>query len=90
MKQLEFEIKLQKGLVDVYKVGTQERADAELKLAQLQKKLVDENVRYQKQRFDQIKEIYNQGASTIGFISDAIKNREIRNAGESAEAIEAA
>ena len=90
MKQLEFEIELQRGLVDVYEEGTQERADAELKLAQLQKKLVDENVRYQRQRFDQIKEIYNQGASTIGFISDAIKNREIRNAGESAEAIEAA
>ena len=90
MKQLEFEIKLQRGLVDVYEEGTEERANAELKLAQLQKNLIDENVRYQKQRFAQIQEIYNQGASTIGFISDAIKNREIRNAGESAEAIEAA
>jgi len=90
MKQLEFEIELQRGLVSAYENGTQERADAELKLAQLQKNLVDENVRYQKQRFAQIQEIYNQGASTIGFISDAIKNREIKNAGESAEAIEAA
>lgn len=90
MKQLEFEIQLQKGLVDIYEQGTEERANAELRLAQLQKQLVDENLAYQKQRFGQIKEIYNQGASAVSFISEAIKNKEIRDAGESAEAIEAA
>jgi hypothetical protein len=90
MKQLDFEIILQKGLVNIYKSGTQEKADAELKLAQLQKRLANENVSYQKQRFDEIQEIYNQAASAIGFISDAIKNREIKNAGESQDAIEAA
>ena len=90
MKQLDFEIILQKGLVNIYKSGTQEKADAELKLAQLQKRLANENVSYQKQRFDEVQEIYNQAASAIGFISDAIKNREIKNAGESQEAIEAA
>src|SRR5210317_440833 len=90
LRQLESETKLQAKLVDIFEEGTVERANAEIRLAQLQKNLVDENVKYQRQRFDQIKEIYSQGASTIGFISDAIKNREIRNAGESAEAIEAA
>ncbi len=90
MKQLDFEIILQKELVKIYKSGTQEKADAELKLAQLQKRLANEDVSYQKQRFDEVQEIYNQAASAIGFISDAIKNREIKNAGESQEAIEAA
>lgn len=90
MKQLEFEIELQRGLVDAYEKGTQERADAELKLAQLQKNLADETVSYQKQRFNQIKEIYTQGADTIGFISEAIKNKEIKDAGDSEEAREEA
>lgn len=90
MQQLQFEIEYQRGLTQVYEEGTQERADAELMLAQLQKKLADENVSYQRQRFNQINEIYSQGAATIGFISEAIKNKEIRDAGESAEAIEAA
>lgn len=90
LRQLESETKLQAELVDIFEEGTVQRANAEIKLAQLQKSLVDENVKYQKQRFAQIQEIYSQGASTIGFISDAIKNREIKNAGESAEAIEAA
>jgi hypothetical protein len=90
LRQLESETKLQAELVDIFEEGTVQRANAEIRLAQLQKNLVDENVKYQKQRFAQIQEIYSQGASTIGFISDAIKNREIRNAGESAEAIEAA
>ena len=90
LRQLESETKLQAELVDIFEEGTVQRANAEISLAKLQKNLVDENVKYQKQRFAQIQEIYNQGASTIGFISDAIKNREIRNAGESAEAIEAA
>lgn len=90
LRQLESETKLQAELVDIFEEGTVQRANAEIRLAQLQKNLIDENVKYQKQRFDQIQEIYSQGASTIGFISDAIKNREIRNAGESAEAIEAA
>jgi hypothetical protein len=90
LRQLESETKLQAELVDIFEEGTVQRANAEIRLAQLQKNLVDENVEYQKQRFAQINEIYSQGASTIGFISDAIKNREIRNAGESAEAIEAA
>ena len=90
LRQLESETKLQAELVDIFEEGTVQRANADIRLAQLQKNLVDENVKYQKQRFAQIQEIYSQGASTIGFISDAIKNREIRNAGESAEAIEAA
>jgi hypothetical protein len=90
MKQLEFEIELQRGLVDAYEKGTQERADAELKLAQLQKNLADETVSYQRQRFNQIKEIYTQGADTIGFISEAIKNKEIKDAGDSEEAREEA
>lgn len=90
MQQLQFEIEYQRGLTQVYEEGTQERADAELMLSQLQKKLADENVSYQRQRFNQINEIYSQGAATIGFISEAIKNKEIRDAGESAEAIEAA
>jgi len=90
LRQLKSETKLQAELVNIFEEGTVQRANAEIRLAQLQKNLVDENVKYQKQRFAQIQEIYSQGASTIGFISDAIKNREIRNAGESAEAIEAA
>jgi hypothetical protein len=90
IKQLKSEKEIQSKLVEIYQVGTVERANAEIQLANLQKRLANENVSYQQQRFNQIQEIYTQGASTIGFISDAIKNREIKNAGDSAEAIEAA
>jgi len=90
IKQLTFEVDMQRELVNVYERGTQERANAELRLAELQKRLADETGSYQKERWDQIKLIYEQGAATIGFISETIKNKEIKNAGDSEEAREAA
>lgn len=90
MRQLESEVFIQAALVKIHDDGTKEKAEAEIKLAKLQKDLALENVSYQKQRFDQIMEIYNQGASAIGFISEAIKNKEIKDAGDSEEAREKA
>ena len=90
LRQLESETKLQAELVNIFEEGTVDRANAEIRLAQLQKNLADETVSYQKQRFNQIKEIYTQGADTIGFISEAIKNKEIKDAGDSEEAREEA
>ena len=88
--QLESQVTLQKDMVKAYLVGTDERANAEIELNNLQRDLALKSVDYQRQRFDQIQDIYNSGAATIGFISDAIKNKEIQNAGDSQEAIEAA
>ena len=90
IRQLESEVFIQAALVKIHDDGTKEKAEAEIKLAKLQKDLALENVSYQKQRFDQIMEIYNQGASSIGFISEAIKNKEIKDAGDSEEAREKA
>lgn len=90
MSQYEFEIKLQKAIVNAHKEGTIERAEAEKRLVDLQKQYAQEKVDFDKQRFDQIKQMYNDFSASVGFISETIKNNEIRNAGESEEAREAA
>lgn len=84
--QLTSQVELQKGIVNVYKEGTVERANAELELAKLQEKLGNAEIARQKRRFGEIKEIYKQGVGVIKGISDTRKNIEINNAREEYEA----
>ena len=86
IRQLKSQVLLQKGIVQVYKEGTVERANAELELAQLQEQLADAELARQRRRFNEIKEIYTQGAGVIKGISDARKNVEINNANAELEA----
>ena len=86
IRQLTSQVELQKGIVNVYKEGTVERANAELELAQLQERLADAEISRQKRRFNEIKEIYTQGVAVIKGISDTRKNIEINNARAELEA----
>lgn len=86
IRQLKSQVLLQKGIVQVYKEGTVERANAELELAQLQEQLADAELARQRRRFNEIKEIYTQGAGVIKGISDTRKNVEINNANAELEA----
>ena len=45
-------------MVKAYLVGTDERANAEIELNNLQRDLALKSVDYQRQRFDQIQDIY--------------------------------
>lgn len=89
-KQYEFEIGLQRGIVESHKEGTIERAEAERRLVDLQKQYAQEKVAYDQQRFDQIKHMYGEFEGAVGFISEAIKNKELKDAGDSEEAREKA
>jgi len=86
IRQLTSQVELQKGIVNVYKEGTVERANAELELAELQEELADAEIARQKRRFNEIKEIYTQGVAVIKGISDTRKNIEINNARAELEA----
>ena len=86
IRQLKSQVSLQEGIVQVYKEGTVERANAELELAQLQEELADAEIARQKRRFNEIKEIYTQGVAVIKGISDTRKNIEINNARAELEA----
>lgn len=86
IRQLKSQVLLQEGIVQVYKEGTVERANAELELAQLQEELADTEIARQRRRFNEIKEIYTQGVAVIKGISDTRKNIEINNARAELEA----
>lgn len=86
IRQLTFQVNLQKKLVKIYRDGTIEKANAELELAQLQEKLGNAEMARQKRRFAEIQEIYKQGVGVIKGISDTRKNIEINNAREEYEA----
>lgn len=86
IRQLKSQVLLQEGIVQVYKEGTVERANAELELAQLQEELADTEISRQRRRFNEIKEIYTQGVAVIKGISDTRKNIEINNARAELEA----
>ncbi len=79
IKQLKEDIKLQEALLSTF-VGTEEEKEkAMLRLAALRRKLNKEELSLERQKFEQTKNIFDQGLGTLEKSTKAFSNIQINN-----------